>query len=230
MRFFAHPGLTRRQLAVALACISDAAQAQSPTEPDEGIDYETLPVPQPVAHANRIEVLEFFRYGCPFCNRMEEHLHSWLPRLPADVVFRKVPVSFHSTTHQQLHLTLEALGEAERLGPRMFETIHRHGHPMEMLMEISAWAEQHGLAATRFEAAWHSSAVQLAMARCNAQVKAWGVSSVPQFGVQGRCITSPTRVGGSYARALEVVDWLVAKERQRNVLASSLCVTQTSRS
>ena len=211
------PHLQRRHIALALA--STAAlplQAWSQAEPDEGIDYETLknPVPSTSARPGQIEVLEFFRYGCPFCDRMEGFLNTWKPRLAADVVFRKVPVSFFSTTHQQLYLTLVQLGEEPRLGPLVFDTIHRQHRPLEMLMEISEWASHHGIAVARFEAAWHSPEVQAGLVRSNAQVQGWGVKSVPQFGVNGRHLTSPAMVGGSNQRALEVVDWLIALERR----------------
>ena len=207
--------LQRRHLALALA--STAAlpwQAWGQAEPDEGIDYLSLQTPMPTRSPGKIEVLEFFRYGCPFCDRMEGFLNAWKPRLAADVVFRKVPVSFFSTTHQQLYLTLVALGEEPRLGPQVFETIHRQHRSLEMLMEISEWASQHGIPVARFEAAWHSAQVQTGIEQSNAQVKGWGVTSVPQFGVNGRHLTSPAMVGGSNQRALEVVDWLIAQERR----------------
>lgn len=207
------PHLHRRQFALALASTALPLQAWSQSEPDEGIDYETLRTPMPTASPGKIEVLEFFRYGCPFCNRMEAFLNAWIPRLAADVVFRKVPVSFYSTTHQQLYLTLVLLGEESRLGAAVFDTIHHQGKSLEMLMEISEWASQHGIPVARFEAAWHSPQVQAGVERSNAQVTGWGVKSVPQFGVNGRHLTSPAMVGGSNQRALEVVDWLIAHER-----------------
>ena len=207
--------LHRRHLMLALASTATLPLgAKGQSEPDEGIDYETLQNPMPTASPGRIEVLEFFRYGCPFCNRMEDFLKVWKPRLAADVAFRKVPVSFYSTTHQQLYLTLVELGEEARLGPVVFDTIHRQGQPLEMLMEISEWASRHGIAVDRFETAWHSPRVQTGIAQSNAQVQGWGVKSVPQFGVNGRHLTSPAMVGGSNQRALDVVDWLIAQERR----------------
>jgi protein dithiol oxidoreductase (disulfide-forming) len=208
------PLLQRRHITLALASIAALPlQARSQSEPDEGIDYETLRTPMPTASPGKIEVLEFFRYGCPFCNRMEDFLNAWKPRLADDVAFRKVPVSFYSTTHQQLYLTLVHLGEEPRLGPAVFDTIHHQGRSLEMLMEISEWAHQHGIDVARFEAAWHSPEVQAGIEHSNAQVQGWGVKSVPQFGVNGLHLTSPAMVGGSNQRALEVVDWLIAHTR-----------------
>lgn len=209
------PHIQRRHMALAMASAAALPlRVLSQTEPDEGIDFETRQTPMPTASPGHIEVLEFFRYGCPFCDRMEAFLKVWKPRLAQDVVFRKVPVSFYSTTHQQLYLTLVHLGQEARLGPAVFDTIHRQGKSLEMLMEISEWANQHGIAVDRFEAAWHAPQVQAGIAQANEQVLGWGVKSVPQFGVNGRHLTSPAMVGGSNQRALEVVDWLIALERR----------------
>ena len=210
------PHLQRRHMALTLASVATLPfRAWAQSEPDEGIDYETRQPSMPTSSPGKIEVLEFFRYGCPFCDRMEAFLNTWKPRLAADVQFRKVPVSFYSTTHQQLYLTLVQLGEESRLGSDVFDTIHRQGRSLEMLMEISEWASQHGIPVARFEAAWHSAPVQAGIERSNAQVQGWGVKSVPQFGVNGRHLTSPATVGGSNQRALEVVDWLIALERRQ---------------
>jgi protein dithiol oxidoreductase (disulfide-forming) len=205
---------TRRRwgLVAAAACWPLLGRASSAT-PEEGFEYLLLEPPVPAHSPGRIEVLEFFRYGCPFCDRLEPLLQAWKRRLPADVAFRYVPVSFHSTTHQQLYLTLQHLGEEARLRSRVYDAIHRERQSLEMLMEISAWAQGHGIAVDRFEAAWHAPEVQAALAESDALVKGYGVTSVPQFGVQGRFRTSPAMVSGSNARALEVVDHLVARVR-----------------
>jgi thiol:disulfide interchange protein DsbA len=78
-----------------------------------------------------------------------------------------------------------------------------------MLMEISEWAAGHGIPVATFEAAWYSPQVAQAMQESNAMVQAYGVTGVPVFGVGGRFVTSPAMVGGSNARALEVVEYLV---------------------
>lgn len=207
------PAYTRRRFALlgGLALLPGWAGAQA--LPEEGFEYEVLATRVATASPGRIEVLEFFRYGCPFCDRLEPMLQEWKARLPADVAFRYVPVSFHSTTHQQLFLTLQRLGEEARLRARVYDAIHRERQHLEILMEISAWAQGHGIAPERFEAAWHAPEVQAGLAQANALVQGYGVTSVPQFGVQGRWRTSPAMVGGSNARALQVVEHLVTLAR-----------------
>jgi hypothetical protein len=91
-------------------------------------------------------------------------------------------VSFHGTSHQQIYLTLKHLGQDARLHTKVYDTIHAKGKSLEMLMQQS-----------------------------NSIVQAYGVTGLPVFGVGGRFVTSPARVGGSNARALEVVEYLVGR-------------------
>jgi thiol-disulfide isomerase/thioredoxin len=60
----------------------------------EGKNYARLKVPQPVETGKKIEVIEFFSYGCPHCSDLEPYLQNWFKTAPADVQFRRVPVMF----------------------------------------------------------------------------------------------------------------------------------------
>ena len=62
-----------------------------------GRDYTLINPPQPTTSGNKIEVLEFFWYGCIHCYHLESPLKAWLKRKPADVEFRYVPAAFNSS-------------------------------------------------------------------------------------------------------------------------------------
>jgi thiol:disulfide interchange protein DsbA len=183
-------------------------------QPDEGIDYKVLREPLPTSSPGKVEVLEFFWYSCPHCYHLEPHLAKWKASLPADVVFKKVHVAFRGDTQQKLFYTLEALNKAEQLSPRVFDAIHQQGKAMVVPMEISEWAKGQGIPVAQFESTWNSFGVQTQQKRANALVAGYKIEGVPTFGINGRCITSPAMVGGSHARALQVVDYLIAQERK----------------
>ena len=211
-----YPQIRRRQVSLGLALLPLLA-AHSPLQavakPDEGIDYETLEPLAPTRNPKTIEVVEFFRYGCPFCNRLEPILADWKKTLATDVSFRYVPVSFHSTTHQQLYLTLVLLGEDKRLHRLAYRAIHDERRNLESLMDCSEWARNQGIATAAFESAWNSKTVALGIIESDALVKAYGVTSVPQFGIQGRYRTSPAMLSGDNNRALQVVEHLIQLAR-----------------
>jgi len=109
-------------------------------------------------------------------------------------------------------LTLVQLKQEERLAPQIYDAIHRHARALDSLDDIADWLGQHGMDTRTFTQTWHSPAIGQAIAQANAEVQAYGVKFVPQFGVHGRYLTSPSMVGGDNSRALEVVEALVKRE------------------
>ncbi|MGH8119113.1 MAG: thiol:disulfide interchange protein DsbA/DsbL, partial [Gammaproteobacteria bacterium] len=67
--------------AAGIACAEDNAPAKT---------YETI-TPQPTSSGDKIEVIEFFWYGCPHCFDLEPTLDKWLAAKPDDVEFRRIP-------------------------------------------------------------------------------------------------------------------------------------------
>jgi thiol:disulfide interchange protein DsbA len=206
----------RRQLGMGLLGLSalgayPAAWAQGF---DEGIDYRVLRQAVATASADKIEVLEFFWYGCPHCKSFEGPLASWKASLAKDVVFRKVHVPFREETHQRLFYSLESMGLAEKLALKIFEAIHVERKPLLSIEDQKGFAKANGIDPARYEKAWMSFSVQSQMKRANALMQAYRIDGVPQLGVNGRYVTSPSMVGGNHQRALAVVDYLVNKERK----------------
>ena len=81
--------------------------------PVEGTHYVRLGQPVPVAGNGKIDVVEFFWYGCPHCNAFEPTLDAWAKTLPADVAFRRVPVASSEepfAAHQRIFYALESDG------------------------------------------------------------------------------------------------------------------------
>src|SRR6188508_1958804 len=111
--------------ALALAPIASA-------QPAEGREYVRLKSPVPVESGKKIEVIEFFSYGCPHCSDLEPYLQNWFKTAPADVQFRRVPVMFQERWKvlAKIYYTLDALGEEARLSPDVFKAIHANGQPL----------------------------------------------------------------------------------------------------
>jgi len=109
-----------------------AMSASSAAELVEGKDYVRLKNAQPVETGKKIEVIEFFSYGCPHCNDLEPILDAWVAKLPPDVQFRRVPVMFQQRWEAlaRIYYTLDAMGDEARLSPEVFKAIHAAGLPL----------------------------------------------------------------------------------------------------
>ncbi|GAA4324055.1 thiol:disulfide interchange protein DsbA/DsbL [Pigmentiphaga soli] len=204
-------GATLALAAGAAFLLPAAAQAQ---QPREGAEYTRLPQPQPTDSPGKIEVTEFFWYSCPHCNALEPSLEAWIRKQPADVVVRRVPVRFNAgmEPQQRLYYTLESLGKVDEFQAKVFNAIHQERQPLNTADRIIDWAARQGFDKAQFTATFNSFGVQSKVQRAVKLAEAYNIDGVPTLAVNGHYVTSPAQTG-SNASALQVLDFLVAKER-----------------
>lgn len=193
---------------------SGQAAAQS-TKIEEGFDYRILPNPQPVEAKGKVEVIEFFWYGCPHCYDFEPELNAWLKRQPKDVTFRKVPVAFRDDfmPHSQLFYALEAMGKGEAMNDKVMYAMHKENKRLMTENEIADWVASQGIDRNAFLASYRSFAV-ISKARAARQLAdTYRIDGVPTIVMQGRYVTSPY-IAGTKAKAILTMDFLEKKIRQ----------------
>ena len=198
---------------LGLAPSSTLAQAQ----PVEGKDFLKLGTPAPVsAPAGKIEVIEFFWYGCPHCYALEPMLEPWRAKLPADVHFRLVPFDFDEALrelHKRIFCTWEVLGLVEKMHVKTFDRFHRDRKPINTEKDMLAFAAESGLDVAKVKDAWNSFGVQVKMRQAKQVCEQYDIHSTPVLAVQGRFETEPS-MAGSGEKALAVTDWLVNRVRK----------------
>nr|WP_227870658.1 thiol:disulfide interchange protein DsbA/DsbL [Orrella marina] len=172
--------------------------------------YVNVNPPQPT-EPGKIEVLEFFSYGCPHCAVLEPMVAEWKKDLPSDVTFSSVPVAFNAGMKplQQLFYTLQALGR-EDLHPEVFNAIHSDGKRIFTKEAIVDWAASQGLDRSAFLATMDSFGVASKMTRADQLVEGYVIRGTPSIAVDGRFVTSPTEAGG-YQQTLEVASELIER-------------------
>jgi len=180
----------------------------------EGKEYSRLKIPQPVETGKKIEVIEFFSYGCPRCSDLEPFLDKWLTTLPPDVQFRRVPVMFQQRWEglAKIYFTLEAMGEETRLSPDVFKAIHQNNLPLYQEKAFFDWAASKGLDRNKVEQMYGSFAVNSKFNRAKALAQAYNIQSVPTVVVDGKFVTASDRVG-KHAALPAAIDELIAKAR-----------------
>jgi thiol:disulfide interchange protein DsbA len=193
----------------------------SPDAPQENVDYRKLPTAQgTVADAGKIEVLEFFWYGCSHCYAFEPQLQSWTKKQAADVQLVKVPVAFAESEQpkQKTYYTLQALGKETQLHGKFFDGIHKDRVRLNDDSAIADFMEKQGIDKKTWQAAFTSFSVQIKAQRARKMAEAYKVDGVPMMAVNGKYLIEPGMTGGT-DNMLKVVDFLVQKERE--LLASS---------
>ena len=206
----------RRPLARLVLIFAAAALAVGAASAQlvEGRNYDRIRNPQPTESGNKIEVIEFFSYGCPHCAELEPHIDAWLAKLPPDVAFRRVPVMFQErwVPLAKLYYTLDALGEEKRLSPEVFKAIHGKGVALWNDKAMLDWAAANGLDGKKVEDVFGSFAVNGKMNRARQQAQQFNIQSVPTVVVDGKFITGSERVG-THAQLPAAIDELVNKAR-----------------
>lgn len=197
-------------LALSLGIAGHSAHAQGGSLV-EGKDYVKLSSPAPTAGGNKVDVVEFFWYGCPHCNAFEPSLDAWSKKLPADsVAFRRVPVSFSAMheTHAKIFYALEAMGQVEAMHRKVFAAIHVQRKRLDKEADIVEFMTQNGVDGAKFTEAYKSFGVATKVRQGKSLSEAYKIDGVPSIGVAGRWFTAPS-LAGSPERALAVTDALI---------------------
>ncbi len=207
---------TAAALAAAALPLGLAPAAHAQGAPKAGKEYLVLDPRAPVdAPAGKIEVVDFFWYNCPHCNAFEPTFEPWAKALPADVVLRRVPVSFRSDflPQQKLYYALEALGKVNDLHVKVFHAIHAERQQVNTDATILDWVGKQGVDKAKFAEAYNSFTVATKAKRASQLQDQYKVQGVPALGVAGRYYVDG-ETAGSMDRALQTVDFLVAQTRK----------------
>ncbi len=199
---------------VTAFCAAGSAFAQVNLE--EGKEYKKLAKPQPVDVANKVEVIEFFSFGCDHCRAFEPTLQEWQKKMPADVHFKRIPVSFQPAWagYSKILFTLEALGESDKLAPAVFDAIHKDGKKLNDKEIFYAWAASRGLDVAKVKAAYEGFTTDSKVKRADQAVRTYAVDSVPMLVIDGKFVTAPSMVKNGHAGMPSAIDFLIAKARQ----------------
>lgn len=173
----------------AFVAVGSAGAVQPALKPK--VDYIDI-TPQPVPPGGRIEVVEFFWYGCPHCHNLQPALESWLKRKPADVDLRRVPAVFRESwaAHARVFYTLEALGEVERLHQSVYRALHVNREPLGTAEETADWAARNGIQPSRWLAVYDAPETLRKVEQSKTATKAYMVPGTPALVVDGRYLTS----------------------------------------
>ena len=200
-------------LALVLAALPVAAQ-----QVRRDVDYRIIPQPQPVQTGERIEVIDFFFYACPYCNELAPHLERWVKRKPADVVFRRMPVVRHDTwvPLAKTYFALEAMGEAERLHAAVYRSYHVEDLYMSQEKVIAEWAAKQGLDSEKFMSIYRSDEVRQKVEMARKMTRDYDIQGTPSVVVDGKFLTSSSMTPG-VPQVIPVIDGLVRLSRQQRL-------------
>ncbi len=208
-----HPHLERRHFLTAALALGASSLARPLWAQTTGQEFILLNPAQPTESAGKIEVLEFFSYGCPHCADFNPLLNLWADKLPADVVLKKVPVSFGRAAWgnaAKLYYALQTTGDLQRLENKVFQAIHKDRTNLFEEKSIKSWVAANGVDARKFADAFSSFGVQSKVRRGDQLTHAYKIEGVPALAVNGKYLIGTLQ----FEQQLAVADKLIAQERR----------------
>ncbi|MDO8313177.1 MAG: thiol:disulfide interchange protein DsbA/DsbL [Sideroxyarcus sp.] len=180
-----------------------------------GKDYKLLNPPQPTSSGSKIEVLEFFFYGCSHCFHLHGPLSIWEKKLPKDVELQLVPVIFRDTWEPMARTfyALETLGQRAGLHNDLFEAWNVFSIDLSDEAKITEYLSKRGVDRNKFAAAYNSFSLQSKVARSNQLVQSFGIRGTPTIAVDGKYIITGLEPQESIRVLNEVID-IARKERR----------------
>ncbi|EPF71547.1 thiol:disulfide interchange protein DsbA/DsbL [Acinetobacter rudis] len=177
----------------------------------EGRDYVRTAVVGKTVDPKKIEVREFFWYGCGYCYRLEPHMQAWLKKMPADVVFARTPAPINPVweSNARGYYVAEALGIRQKTHLALFHEIHVKGDKIFDQASQAKFFTRYGVTEADFNKHFQSFAVSSKVAEAKQLTMQYKLQGVPAVVVNGKYI-----VNGADAKVTQVVDYLVEKERQ----------------
>ncbi|HIJ32512.1 MAG TPA: thiol:disulfide interchange protein DsbA/DsbL, partial [Gammaproteobacteria bacterium] len=180
------------------------------------VEYTTISKPlRTVSESGKIEVREYFWYGCPHCFRLEPFVQRWLDGNPQNVNFQMQPAILGESwaPAAQAFYTAALLGVLDKVHPAFFDEIHVKGNRnlAKNELAIELLFEQSGVTPEQFRKTWGSFGVQSRVKQAYRMTRQANLQGVPAVVVNGKYLTDPGSAG-SYEQMFKVIEFLVAKE------------------
>jgi len=191
------------------------AQTAQAAQWKEGVHYQEIPFPVTVETGKKIEVREFFWYGCPHCFHMEPTVRNWLKNKPKNAEFVRSPAVLGPSWQlgATAFFTYQALGVVKQMHQPTFDAIHAEQRIFASLQDYADFAAEHGINRNEFMKATRSFGVQLKLKHEAELDREAGIHSVPTFVIDGKYRTDEG-LAGSKENLVKLIDYLVRKAQK----------------
>jgi len=179
----------------------------------ESLGYETLSPAQPTQNQDKIEIIEFFWYGCPHCYTLEPTMVEWLKTKPDNVEFIRQPAIFSSLwgKHAKAYFVAEALNVVDKVHADFFDAIQNKKQKLTSEDQLAKFFVAHGVDETKFRETFNSFLIDAKLRQAKAMAPRYGISGVPAIIINGKYKTSGP-LAKSHENMIKVMNQLIKQE------------------
>lgn len=178
---------------------------------EAGKDYTVVANPTKIEVPGKIEVREFFWYGCPHCFKLEPHMQAWLKKIPSDVRFVRSPAAMNPVWEQGArgYYVSEALGVRKKTHLPLFHAIHEGNQQIFDQKSQAKFFTKYGVPEAKFNSMFNSFAITAKVAQSNKLGQQLQLTGVPAIVVNGKYV-----IQGEDGKVTQVLNYLIEKERK----------------
>lgn len=206
-----------RLMALWLVCTLALTAAPAWADDDylEGAQFQELPLAPAPLRDGKLQVVEFFFYGCPHCYQFEPYLEEWVRKNANDLAFTRMPAMFNDSWEPlaRAYYVAETLGVLDRIHTPLFDAIHKERKKLFNKQAIREFFVARGVSATDFDDAYSSFAVHNKIRQARQLQQTYRIHGVPTMVIGGRYLTNAT-LAGSHPEAIDVTDYLIRKMKK----------------
>jgi thiol:disulfide interchange protein DsbA len=179
-----------------------------------GTHYRLLDNPVSTDVAGKIEVREFFFYGCPHCYDVEPIVTEWKANKADDVHFVRTPVLFlrNAETLARAFYVAKSKGILEEVHKPLFDAIHKRREPLFSVPALTNFFRAYGVEPDEFNDLYASFGVSTKVRQAEALTREYKISGVPAFAVNGKYVVLRKNLKNDQ-ETFEVINYLIEKER-----------------
>ena len=181
---------------------------------EEGVHYFDLVIPVRTKDPGKIEVTEYFSYGCPHCYDLDPTIKAWVAQLGSDVDFNRTPAVWNPDyeVYARTYYTAEALGMREVIHSAVFSAIHAERKNLANPKAMADFFAEFGVNPVDFAKVYQSFGVRASVQQAEARGRSYRASGVPCFIVNGKYRVETSKTV-TKLEMLKIVSFLVERER-----------------
>lgn len=142
------------------------------------------------AKQDKIEIVEFFSYGCPYCYKIESEISKWLAHKPDNVTFTRIAVPRKGkwVDYARLFYSLNAISpkEQERIMPLIYSAIHDQKIDLKTTDQLLNWVKHQNVNYPLLEEYFYSEKIAKQAENALDLAIRYNVKYVPSIYINGK--------------------------------------------
>jgi thiol:disulfide interchange protein DsbA len=175
--------------------------------------YKLVSPPVNTRDTEKVEVLEYFWFGCPHCFAFEPSINKWAAEKPdyVDFVREAPPLNPSWEPHSRAFYAAEIMGVTDQMFDALFDGIHVDRRSLRSPDSIAKFVGELDIDSKKFRKTMDSFAVNTRMNQAMEMARASRITGVPSIVINGKYLTGGS-LAGSHENIIRVIDERVAEE------------------